>query len=42
MPSDGGWLVTLTSSTGGKSGLSWSPDGRAIAFAKPERNLVVP
>jgi hypothetical protein len=25
MPADGGWLVTLTSSTGGKSGLSWSP-----------------
>lgn len=33
MPVDGGWPVTLTSTTGGKSGLSWSPDGRAIAFA---------
>jgi dipeptidyl aminopeptidase/acylaminoacyl peptidase len=33
MPSEGGWPVTLTSSTGGKSGLSWSPDGRAVAFA---------
>ncbi len=33
MPAEGGWPVTLTSSTGGKSGLSWSPDGRAIAFA---------
>ncbi len=33
MPSEGGWPVTLTSSTGGKSGLSWSPDGHSIAFA---------
>jgi dipeptidyl aminopeptidase/acylaminoacyl peptidase len=33
MPAEGGWPVTLTSTTGGKSGLSWSPDGRAIAFA---------
>ncbi len=33
MPSDGGWPVTLTSTAGGKSGLSWSPDGRSIAFA---------
>ena len=33
LPVDGGWPTTLTSSTGGKSGLSWSPDGRALAFA---------
>jgi dipeptidyl aminopeptidase/acylaminoacyl peptidase len=33
MPADGGWPVTVTSTTGGKSGLSWSPDGRSIAFA---------
>ncbi len=33
MPSEGGWLVTLTSTTGGKSGLSWSPDGRTIAYS---------
>ncbi len=33
MPADGGWPVTLTSTTGGKSGLSWSPDGRMLAFA---------
>jgi dipeptidyl aminopeptidase/acylaminoacyl peptidase len=42
MPSDGGWLVTLTSSTGGKSGLSWSPDGRMIAFASQGGIWVVP
>lgn len=33
MPSTGGWPATLTSTAGGKSGLSWSPDGRSIAFA---------
>ncbi len=33
MPSDGGWPVTLTSTAGGKSGLSWSPDGRTLAYA---------
>jgi len=33
MPAEGGWLVTLTSTAGGKSGLSWSPDGRRIAYA---------
>src|SRR5277367_3863013 len=33
MPADGGWPVTLTSTAGGKSGLSWSPDGHSIAFA---------
>ena len=29
---DGGWPVTLTSSPAGKSGVSWSPDSRTIAF----------
>jgi Tol biopolymer transport system component len=33
MPSTGGWPVTLTSTQGGKSGLSWSPDGKQLAFA---------
>jgi dipeptidyl aminopeptidase/acylaminoacyl peptidase len=33
MPSTGGWPVTLTSTAGGKSGLTWSPDGSVIAFA---------
>jgi dipeptidyl aminopeptidase/acylaminoacyl peptidase len=33
LPAGGGWPVTLTSSAGGKSGLSWSPDGKFIAFA---------
>jgi dipeptidyl aminopeptidase/acylaminoacyl peptidase len=33
MPSDGGWPVTLTTTAGGKSGLSWSPDGQQIAYA---------
>lgn len=33
MPSEGGWPVTLTSTAGAKSGLSWSPDGRWIAYA---------
>ena len=33
MPSEGGWPVTLTSTPGAKSGISWSPDSRAIAFA---------
>src|SRR5581483_1119984 len=33
MPSEGGWLTPLTSTAGGKTGLSWSPDGRIIAYA---------
>ena len=33
LPSGGGWPVTLTSSPGAKSGLSWSPDGRTLAYA---------
>ncbi len=32
-PADGGWPVTLTSTAGGKSGISWSPDGQTLAFA---------
>jgi dipeptidyl aminopeptidase/acylaminoacyl peptidase len=33
LPAAGGWPVTLTSSAGGKSGLSWSPDSRTLAFS---------
>jgi dipeptidyl aminopeptidase/acylaminoacyl peptidase len=33
MPSEGGWPVTLTSTAGGKTGISWSPDGRFLAYA---------
>jgi Tol biopolymer transport system component len=33
MPADGGWLVAITSLAGGKSGLSWSPDSRRLAYA---------
>ncbi len=33
LPSDGSWPITLTSSSGAKSGLSWSPDGQSLAFA---------
>jgi dipeptidyl aminopeptidase/acylaminoacyl peptidase len=32
-PASGGWPVTLTTSAGGKSGLSWSPDNRSLAYA---------
>ncbi len=32
LPAEGGWPTTLTSSSGGKSGLSWSPDGSALSF----------
>src|SRR5580704_15411714 len=42
MPSEGGWLVALTSTAGGKSGLSWSPDGRMIAYASQGSIWVVP
>lgn len=41
-PASGGWPVTLTSTAGGKSGLSWSPDGRMIAFASQGGIWVVP
>ena len=33
LPAEGGWPVPLTSTQGGKSGLTWSPDGKRIAFA---------
>jgi len=42
LPAEGGWPVTLTSTPGGKSGLSWSPDGRMIAFASQGGIWVVP
>ena len=42
MPASGGWPVTLTSTAGGKSGLSWSPDNRMIAFASHGGIWVVP
>jgi hypothetical protein len=32
MPASGGWPEPLTSTTGGKSGLAWSPDGQRLAF----------
>ncbi len=33
MPASGGWPVTLTSLPGAKAGLTWSPDGRMLAYA---------
>lgn len=42
MPSDGGWPTTLTSSAGGKSGLSWSPDGKLLAYASEGSIWTVP
>jgi dipeptidyl aminopeptidase/acylaminoacyl peptidase len=42
MPSEGGWLETLTSTAGGKSGLDWSPDSRMIAYASQGSIWVVP
>ena len=42
MPAGGGWPVPLTTTTGGKSGLSWSPDGRRIAYASRGHIWVVP
>ncbi|HYM10816.1 MAG TPA: hypothetical protein VEU62_08785, partial [Bryobacterales bacterium] len=42
MPSDGGWPVTLTSTTGAKAGLSWSPDGSRIAYASQGGIWIVP
>ncbi len=42
MPTGGGWLVTLTSTAGGKSGLNWSPDGRMIAYASQGSIWIVP
>src|SRR4029077_9588035 len=31
MPADGVWPFTLTSTAGGKSGASWSPDSKELA-----------
>jgi dipeptidyl aminopeptidase/acylaminoacyl peptidase len=42
MPAEGGWLTTLTSTAGGKSGLSWSPDNRTIAYASQGGIWIVP
>jgi dipeptidyl aminopeptidase/acylaminoacyl peptidase len=42
LPSQGGWPVTLTSTTGAKVGLSWSPDGRRIAYASQGGIWTVP
>jgi len=42
MPAGGGWLTTVTSTAGGKSGLSWSPDGRTIAYASQGGIWTVP
>ncbi|QHN02901.1 S9 family peptidase [Granulicella sp. WH15] len=33
MPADGGWPAAVTSTLGGKSGVSWSPDGKMLAYA---------
>lgn len=33
MAAGGGWPVPLTTTPGGKSGLSWSPDGGRLAYA---------
>jgi dipeptidyl aminopeptidase/acylaminoacyl peptidase len=32
-PAAGGWPEPLTSTVGGKSGITWSPDGKHLAFA---------
>lgn len=42
LPAEGGWPVTLTSSSGGKSGLNWSFDGRKIAYASQGSIWTVP
>src|SRR5438034_3316821 len=42
MPSDGGWLVPLTTTQGAKSGLAWSPDSASIAFVSQGSIWVVP
>lgn len=42
MPSGGGWPETLTSTPGGKNGLSWSPHGRLIAYASGGSIWVAP
>ena len=42
LPSGGGWPVTLTSTPGAKSGLSWSPDSRTLAYASQGSIWTVP
>ncbi len=42
MPATGGWPEPLTSTIGGKAGLSWSPDGKKIAFVSQGSIWVVP
>ena len=42
MPAEGGWPVQLTSTIGGKTGISWSPDGKKLAFASQGSIWVVP
>jgi len=42
LPAVGGWPVLLTSTQGGKSGLSWSPDGKQIAYASQGSIWAVP
>lgn len=37
MPAEGGWPVQLTTTNGGKSGVSWSPDGNG--FAQPAHRV---
>lgn len=38
----GGWPVLLTSTQGGKTGLSWSPDGSQLAYASQGSIWAVP
>lgn len=42
LPRGGGWPFTLTSTQGGKAGLSWSPDGKRLAFASQGSIWTVP
>jgi dipeptidyl aminopeptidase/acylaminoacyl peptidase len=42
MPSNGGWPQPLTTTLGGKAGLSWSTDGKKIAYASQGSIWVVP
>jgi dipeptidyl aminopeptidase/acylaminoacyl peptidase len=41
LPSDGGWPTTLTNTPGGKSGFSWSPDAKQIAYTNRDGIWVV-
>ena len=42
MPSDGGWPVTLTTTSGAKSEVSWSPDSKTLAFVSDGGIWIVP